>query len=145
MEKIYLDVCCLNRPFDDQSQERIRLESEAILLILDQVQNSAIKWYSSEIVFLEIMQTPNKLRRERLTLLSKLTKYEIAYGEKEAFRASQLETFGFHSFDAMHLACAESAKVASFITTDDRLRRKANRFHSQLSVKVENPINFILR
>ncbi|WP_256875183.1 hypothetical protein [Nostoc sp. C052] len=31
---IYLDVCCLNRPFDDQTQERIRLEAEAVLLIL---------------------------------------------------------------------------------------------------------------
>ncbi len=28
--KIYLDVCCLNRPFDDWTQERIRLEGEAI-------------------------------------------------------------------------------------------------------------------
>lgn len=26
---IYLDVCCLNRPFDDQTQERIFLEAEA--------------------------------------------------------------------------------------------------------------------
>ncbi|MBE2197400.1 MAG: hypothetical protein IAE79_02240 [Anaerolinea sp.] len=26
--RVYLDVCCLNRPFDDQSQERIQLEAE---------------------------------------------------------------------------------------------------------------------
>lgn len=26
---IYLDVCCLNRPFDDQTQERIGLEAKA--------------------------------------------------------------------------------------------------------------------
>ena len=31
---IYLDVCCLNRPFDNQKQDRIRLETEAIILIL---------------------------------------------------------------------------------------------------------------
>lgn len=35
---IYLDVCCLNRPFDDQTQERIRLEAEAVLLILERCQ-----------------------------------------------------------------------------------------------------------
>jgi hypothetical protein len=35
---IYLDVCCLNRPFDDQTQERIRLEAEAVLHILAIVQ-----------------------------------------------------------------------------------------------------------
>jgi len=33
--RIYTDVCCLNRPFDDQSQDRIRIESEAILAILN--------------------------------------------------------------------------------------------------------------
>lgn len=31
---IYLDMCCLKRPFDDQSQPRIRLETEAVLGLL---------------------------------------------------------------------------------------------------------------
>jgi hypothetical protein len=35
---IYLDVCCLNRPFDEQTQERIRLEAEAVLFILTKFQ-----------------------------------------------------------------------------------------------------------
>ncbi|BAY02118.1 hypothetical protein ACOWPH_21415 [Anabaena sp. PCC 7938] len=33
--RIYLDVCCLNRPFDDQTQWRTRLETEAILEIIN--------------------------------------------------------------------------------------------------------------
>ncbi len=32
--KIYLDVCCFNRPFDDQTQEKIHLEAEAVFIIL---------------------------------------------------------------------------------------------------------------
>lgn len=36
--KIYLDNCCFNRPFDDQSQIRIRLESEAKLKIQEEIQ-----------------------------------------------------------------------------------------------------------
>jgi len=35
--KIYLDACCLNRPFDDQSQARIRVESEIIIFILSRI------------------------------------------------------------------------------------------------------------
>lgn len=31
--RIYLDNCCFNRPFDDQSELKIRLESEAKLFI----------------------------------------------------------------------------------------------------------------
>ena len=34
MKKIYMDVYCFNRPFDDQTQDRIRLEAEAILLYI---------------------------------------------------------------------------------------------------------------
>jgi hypothetical protein len=35
--KIYLDTCCLNRPFDDQRQHRVRLETEAVTLILKKI------------------------------------------------------------------------------------------------------------
>ncbi|MCK7575329.1 MAG: hypothetical protein MZV65_05220 [Chromatiales bacterium] len=34
---IYLDMCCFNRPYDDQSQARIRLETEAKLLIQEHI------------------------------------------------------------------------------------------------------------
>lgn len=37
--KIYLDMCCLSRPCDDQSQPRIRVETEAVLAILDKISN----------------------------------------------------------------------------------------------------------
>jgi len=33
---IYLDNCCFNRPFDDQSNQRIHLESETVKAILKQ-------------------------------------------------------------------------------------------------------------
>ena len=28
--KIYMDVCCLNRPFDDQNQNRVRVVNPVI-------------------------------------------------------------------------------------------------------------------
>jgi predicted nucleic acid-binding protein len=32
--RIYLYICCLQRPLDDQTQPRIRVETEAVLAIL---------------------------------------------------------------------------------------------------------------
>jgi hypothetical protein len=32
--RVYFDTCALNRPFDDQSQPRIRLETEAVEHVL---------------------------------------------------------------------------------------------------------------
>jgi hypothetical protein len=45
MTKIYLDTCCLNRPFDDQTQERIRLESEAMLAILSRIEKGEWEYW----------------------------------------------------------------------------------------------------
>jgi hypothetical protein len=36
-ETVYLDVCSLCRPFDDQKYSRIRLETEAVNLIFAKV------------------------------------------------------------------------------------------------------------
>ena len=143
MSKIYLDVCCLNRPFDDQTQIRIRLEAEAILIILAQCDEGHWEWISSEVVDLEINQTPDPERRRRVQLLASHTHRSILVGQREVERAQQLETWGFSAFDALHLACAESGEADVFLTTDDRLLRKAGAYAKQMRVRVENPLTWL--
>ncbi len=57
--RIYLDVCCLNRLFDDQTQERIRLGSEAVLLILERCQSGEWELIGSEAMDYEILRIPD--------------------------------------------------------------------------------------
>ena len=57
--KIYLDVCCFNRPFDDQLQDRVHLESEAVLSILNHSQVSNWVLIGSEAVDSEISKIPD--------------------------------------------------------------------------------------
>lgn len=59
--------------------------------------------------------------------------------EAVRYRASRLEALGFKRLDAMHLACPEFGSADLFLTTDDRLLRRANRHASQLRVAVRNP------
>lgn len=37
--KIYLDMCCFNRPYDDQAQSRIRIETEAKIVIQQKIKD----------------------------------------------------------------------------------------------------------
>ena len=67
----------------------------------------------------------------------------ILVEQAEETRARQLETLGVHTFDALHLACAESGKVDVFLTTDDRLLRLAVRQANQMRVKVQNPLTWL--
>lgn len=59
MITVQLDACCLNRPFDDQTQDRIRLEAEAVLLILGHVHRGEWRWIGSEVLHFEIAQNPD--------------------------------------------------------------------------------------
>lgn len=143
--KIYLDVCCLNRPFDDQSQDRIRLEAEAVLLILTRVRNEGWVWYSSDVVIDEIEQTLDTRRRERVRQLNAHANEIYQISEADIARARKLTNLGLSSMDALHLACAESCGTDIFLTTDDRLYRLAGRLSEQLHVVVENPLHWLMR
>jgi hypothetical protein len=89
--RIYLDVCCMNRPFDDRRQERIRLESEAILSILTRCQTGDFTLLKSEVTDIEILKIPDRDRREKVRLLPKLSDFFTPHkggGEAEKpFRA----------------------------------------------------------
>ena len=142
--KIYLDVCCLNRPFDDQSQTRIRLEAEAVLLILERLQSEEWEWLSSEVVDDEISQTRDVNRRKRVQNLVLHASGSLILTEKEATRGLELAKMGFGNMDALHLACAESGHVDVFLTTDDKLIRRATRLSQELQVLVANPLHWLV-
>lgn len=141
--KVYLDVCCLNRPFDDQSQTRIRLESEAILLIMARLQTGEWQWLGSDAISYEVGQTPNLERRRRMEVLTSAIQQSILLTQTEAARAKVLQALGFKQWDALHLACAESGQADIFLTTDDKLLRLAQRMTNQLKVRVANPLTWL--
>lgn len=62
--RIYLDVCCLNRPFDDSSQDRIRLEAKAVLSIYRKCRLTEWTLLNSEVIESELRQTPDIQRIE---------------------------------------------------------------------------------
>lgn len=143
MPRIYLDVCCLNRPFDDQTQDRIRLEAEAVLLILTHFENGDWEWVGSEVLDWEIDQTPDPDRRHRVRILAARAHSYVRIEQSEIERAYELEGLGLKAFDALHIACAESNGVDVFLTTDDRLLRLASRFGAQIRVQVVNPLTWL--
>lgn len=141
--KLYLDACCLNRPFDDQRQPRVRLEAEAISLILQKLHQHEWEWVGSEVLVYELGQTVDAERRERLLLLAGQSHQVIAITEKILKRAETLETAGFDSYDAIHLASAEQAKVDVFLTTDDNIQKVAKRSKGALPFLIENPVRWL--
>src|SRR5688572_28743379 len=114
MPQIYLDVCCLNRPFDDQRQDRIRLEAEAVLLILEHCEAGEWQWISSAVVEEEVNNIPDPERRYRVRSMLSSAYVTVALPEASVERARTIRAIGFRTYDALHLACAEHAGVDVF-------------------------------
>ena len=92
--KIYLDVCCLNRPFDDQTQDRIRLEAEAVLIILKYIELGKMVLINSDVIFYEISKIPNLERREKIfSLISKAKIYVKLWHYPKIFSQTHLNLY----------------------------------------------------
>lgn len=137
--KIYLDTCCLSRFFDDQTQDRIRRETEAVSTILETFRRGEWRWLVSKALEIEVNRNLNFSQRLRVRSLLARANEPILLTETEVSRATMLESLGFKPFDALHIASAESGTADILLTTDDRFVRRAKRVLEQLHVRVENP------
>lgn len=140
--KVYLDTCCLNRFFDDQIQPRIRRATESVAEIVSHFFLMDWKWISSEILIYEINQNKNLKHRSYIKDLLDYA-YCTVLAAPQRSRAKQIEASGFQNRDALHIACAESVDTDIFLTTDDRMYKRANRFRTQLRVLIENPYTWL--
>jgi predicted nucleic acid-binding protein len=141
--KICMDVSCLNRPFDDQSQPRIRLEAEATTLILEQCEQGAWEQVSSMMARIEIDAMPDADRRARVLLLLPDDNATLQLTPEVFARAAIVQTLGFKAADAVHVAAAESLEVDALLSCDDRMCRLAKRRRTQLKVRVANPLDWL--
>lgn len=97
----------------------------------------------SEVIDFEIDQSRDLQRADRVRQVVGIADRVVGVGEKEVHRAEQFEEMGFREFDALHLACAESAGADVFLSTDDRPLRLAHRVAAKLGLRVANPLEWI--
>lgn len=127
--RVYLDNCCLNRPFDDQQQTRVRLEAEAKLCIQEHIRSGTLELVWSYMVDFENAANPFE---ERRTTISGWRQYATRDIEETAMilqRANRLAGIGLKAKDALHIACAIAGECLYFVTTDDNILRRKQDVH----------------
>ena len=138
--RVYLDVCSLNRPFDDQSQLRIRLEAEAKLRIQEEIRARKIELVWSYILDYENSKNPYQERKVRISGWRDYAKVEVQESTELLATASRLHKEGLPKIDALHIACAVAAKCEYFITTDDRILKCKPQV---TAINIVDPILFV--
>lgn len=139
--KIYLDNCCYNRPFDEQDQNIIILETEAKLVIQGKIKNNEHMLVWSFMLDSENDENPSNEKREIISPWKNTATEYCAASLDILESAREYMKIGLRHKDALHLACAVKLGCDYFITTDKKFLSK-NSFVNEISIV--NPIAFIL-
>ncbi len=139
--KIYLDNCCFNRPFDDQSFLTIRLETEAKLDIQEKIKSGYISLGWSYILDLENSANPFMEKRIEIQKWKAIADSFVNQTDEILLEMDNLTAIGLKPLDALHVACAVSLKCDSFLTVDKGILKKKSEYSE---LKITNPISFII-
>jgi hypothetical protein len=137
---IYLDNCCFNRPFDDQSSIRVKLETDAKLYAQLQIKTGKIDLAWSYILDFENEANPFLERKKTIEQWKQLADLDIVESNSILMKATAISKYGIKAKDALHIACAIEAKCDYFLTTDDIVLKK---MLGKQEISVINPVDFI--
>ncbi len=137
---IYLDICCFNRPFDDQSDLIVRLQTEAKLYVQEMIRSGYLSLIWSAVMDMENAANPDSNRKATVGDWQKIGFIDVSVSNQVENVAVKLSQIGIKPMDALHVACAIEAKAEYFLTTDKALLRKMAK-HDTLHVL--DPVDFI--
>ena len=139
--RIYLDMCCYNRPYDNLSQARIAKEAQSKLHIQDLIVRGELELVGSYVLDYECSCNPFEIRRSFIKdFMSKNIKLYVGAERDDIITqmAKIIMGTGVKEKDAYHLAAAMYSDCDYFLTTDRRLLKfKNNR------INMINPIDFV--
>ena len=135
-----MDNCAFNRPFDDQSQLRVRLETEAKLGIQKGIEDGHYELAWSYILDFENEANPFEERRAAVGQWRPRAVRDAEESRQVLNTAKELAKLGLRSKDALHVACAVATECDYFISTDDGILTRLRGFPK---VTAMSPTEFV--
>lgn len=139
--RVYLDMCCYNRPYDDQSQLKVAMEAQSKLHIQILISDGKLDLIGSYTLDYEVSRNPYDMRRQ--SIFQFIHTNMVGYvGDERADiikpMAEEIIATGVKEKDAYHVASAIYAGCEYFISTDIRLLKyKSDR------IRLVTPIEFV--
>lgn len=141
--RVYLDNCCFNRPYDDQTQFKVSMETRAKLHIQELIRHGKLELVDSFMLQYENEANPDRMRRDTIqSFREQFRRYYIPFERKEILQpfVDAIMSTGVKYKDAVHVACAEYAKCDYLLTTDVRLLK-----YTSDRIRIVNPLEFAQR
>jgi len=147
----YCDTNVYCRPFDDQSQARIKAETEAFIAILEQVDQGKIVLTSSDVLVAEVGQIASRPKRQLVELyLAHCGQHIVVTPQIVQLADHLVKRTRLKPRDALHVAAACVGQVAILLTCDDRVARKRQTISQAtrqlgFEVSILNPLDLLVK
>ena len=138
--KIYLDNCCFNRPYDNQKDIKIKIETEAKLIIQEKIKKKELDFAWSYILEYENNNNPFEERKSESKLWKDLAQSTIIENKKILELMNETVKKGLQPLDSLHIACAIELGCDYFVTVDRGIIKKTVLIKQ---IKIINPIDLI--
>jgi len=135
-----MDNCCFNRPYDDQVQPKVAIETLAKLYIQELILKHELDIVWSYILKFENSCNVFEAKKEAIAKWECLSIRFVEKSDSVISLAHEIKTTGIKPADSLHLACAITAQCDYFITVDNRILK----YHDNRIV-ICNPVDFINR
>jgi len=144
IQKIYLDVCTLCRPYDNQRAMRIRLETDAMFLIMESIRKERYNFLVSPVHIQEINGIEDLQERMEINEFRKSfgTKGIIKNNSVARQQTEELYSKGLGIADAAHLVFAQTC-ADCLISCDDRFVKRARKLRPNFLIM--GPVEFCER
>lgn len=119
------------------------METVEFLFLLEKAMAKEITLINSFALEYENSKNPLIGRRSKIGDVLKIASEYVGSSERLGNRAEEIERMGFMAMDALHIACAETAKSDFFITCDDLLLRKGKTIKGKLKVTIMSLMEFV--
>jgi len=140
--KLYLDNCCFNRPYDDQSYLSIKMEAEAKIAIQEKIKNNEMDLCWSYILDIENGNNPFIERRVEIEEWKAIAHYDTDESEAILQNMNRLIKLGLKPLDSLHISCALELDCKYFLTVDKGILKKSNLIND---IIILSPIDLILK
>lgn len=139
--RVYLDNCCFNRPFDDQTSLTVRLETEAKLSIQNNIRSKKLTLGWSYVLDYENNANPLEERKQEIQQWKALSDAVVIETPTILTEMNRCVAIGLKSLDALHIACVINLKCEYFLTVDKGILKKSTAISN---IHILNPIDFVM-
>ena len=144
-----LNTNIYGRPFDDQSDDKIKEEADGVLSILSQVTEGKIKIITSDVLYEEVDLIKGKSKRESVLYLVETVETERKSSSDAVIHIADELNQIIHDYnDCLHIAFAAIGKCDFLITCDNELMDRSGKIErfllsKKINTKIIGPVEYL--